>query len=68
MCLIFFLYNVEERELGRGQASGSCPYCGGKVEAMDVERKWSFCSLPLCHKIKRNYSCSLCSRRLESYH
>ncbi|XP_054821045.1 uncharacterized protein LOC129319959 [Prosopis cineraria] len=27
----------EEKELARQQAPGSCPHCGGKVEAMDVE-------------------------------
>ncbi|PNX59397.1 hypothetical protein L195_g059669, partial [Trifolium pratense] len=27
----------QEKELGRQQAPGFCPYCGGKVEAMDVE-------------------------------
>ncbi|KAJ6435907.1 hypothetical protein OIU84_001016 [Salix udensis] len=29
MCFVF-LCDEEERELGRKQASGSCPHCGGK--------------------------------------
>ncbi|XP_065848819.1 uncharacterized protein [Euphorbia lathyris] len=64
MCFIF-LCDEEEIELGRQQAPGSCPYCGGKVEAIDVESKWSCCFLPICYKIKRRFSCSLCRRRLE---
>uniref|UniRef100_A0A6N2KT90 Uncharacterized protein n=1 Tax=Salix viminalis TaxID=40686 RepID=A0A6N2KT90_SALVM len=38
MCFVF-LCDEEERELGRQQASGSCPYCGGKVQAMDFESR-----------------------------
>ncbi|KAI4376835.1 hypothetical protein MLD38_014550 [Melastoma candidum] len=53
-----------EKELGRQLASGSCPQCGGKVEAVDVESHWSFCFLPLGFRIKRKYLCTLCHRRL----
>ncbi|KAJ8756106.1 hypothetical protein K2173_024653 [Erythroxylum novogranatense] len=66
MCLVF-LCDEKERELGRQQAPGSCPCCGGKVEAMDVDIKWTFCFLTICHNIKRRYSCTLCSKRLEMY-
>ncbi|XP_058727819.1 uncharacterized protein LOC131599509 [Vicia villosa] len=64
---MWFVYvcEEEEKELGRQQASGSCPYCGGKVEAMDVEMQWRFCFLPMCFKIKRKYFCTSCARRLE---
>ncbi|CAL0306993.1 unnamed protein product [Lupinus luteus] len=55
----------EENELGREKAPGSCPYCRGKVEAIDVEGQWRFCFLPMCFKIKRKYFCTLCARRLE---
>ncbi|XP_012573358.1 uncharacterized protein [Cicer arietinum] len=55
----------QEKELGRQQAPGSCPYCGGKVEAVDVEVQSRLCFLPMCFQIKRKYFCSLCSRRLE---
>ncbi|XWS15393.1 hypothetical protein CRYUN_Cryun35bG0093200 [Craigia yunnanensis] len=67
MCLVF-LCDEEERELGRQQAPGCCPHCGGKVEAVDVESRWRFCFLPICFKIKRKYSCTLCSRRLVLYY
>ncbi|KAJ6913013.1 hypothetical protein NC651_015481 [Populus alba x Populus x berolinensis] len=39
MCFVF-LCDEEEKELGRQQASGSCPYCGGKVQAVDFEGRW----------------------------
>ncbi|XP_030951905.1 uncharacterized protein LOC115975313 [Quercus lobata] len=63
-----FVCDGEERELGRQQAPGSCSYCRGKVQAMDVERQCNFCFLPICFKIKRKYFCTLCSRRLELYY
>ncbi|RDX78690.1 hypothetical protein CR513_40990, partial [Mucuna pruriens] len=53
----------EEKELGRQQAPGSCPYCAGKVEAMDVEIQWRLCFLPMCFKIKRKFFCTSCARR-----
>ncbi|CAF1893262.1 unnamed protein product [Brassica oleracea var. botrytis] len=62
------LYEKEETELGRQQAPGSCPHCGGKVQMIDVERKWMFCFVPLCFNIKRKYLCSSCDRRLVLYH
>ncbi|XP_022149938.1 uncharacterized protein LOC111018230 [Momordica charantia] len=58
----------KEEELVRRQASGTCPSCGGKVEAVDVERKWRLFSVPLCFKIKRKYLCVMCGRRLELNH
>ncbi|GKV00297.1 hypothetical protein SLEP1_g13011 [Rubroshorea leprosula] len=60
MCLI----SEKEEELGRQQALGSCPYCGGKVEALDVERRWKLCFIPICFIIKRKYFCTLCAKRL----
>ncbi|OIW18705.1 hypothetical protein TanjilG_13457 [Lupinus angustifolius] len=43
---LLWVCKEEENELGREKAPGSCPYCRGKVEAIDVEGKWSlFC----CH-------------------
>ncbi|KAK6944579.1 hypothetical protein RJ641_025681 [Dillenia turbinata] len=64
MC-VGFLYDKEERELGREKAPGACPYCGWKVEAIDVESKWSCCLLPICYKMKRKYLCTVCGKRLE---
>lgn len=65
---LVYVCDGEEKELGRQQAPGSCPHCGGKVEAVDVEAQWKFCCLPMCFKIKRKYFCSLCSRRLVLYY
>lgn len=65
---LVYLCDVEDRELKRQQAPGSCPHCGGKVEVLDVETKSKFCFMPLCFKIKRKYFCTLCSRRLVLYY
>ncbi|KAK6783865.1 hypothetical protein RDI58_017319 [Solanum bulbocastanum] len=55
MCLIIYICDSEEKELGRQAASGACPSCGGKVQAVDVESRSKFCFLPLCFIIKRKY-------------
>lgn len=62
------VFDEEKKELGRQQAPGSCPYCQGKVEAMDVEIQWRLCFLPMCFKIKRKFFCTSCARRLELYY
>ncbi|XP_010526379.1 PREDICTED: uncharacterized protein LOC104803960 [Tarenaya hassleriana] len=67
MCMVF-VFGEEKRELGRQQAPGMCPYCDGKVEAIDVETKWFLCFLPLCLKINRKFFCSSCDRRLVLYY
>ncbi|KAG6469023.1 hypothetical protein ZIOFF_073720 [Zingiber officinale] len=64
MCLVRWVYSAEEVELWSEKAPGSCPYCGGAVIAADVESSWWLCCLPVSRTIKRNYSCSSCSRRL----
>ncbi|KAL8509638.1 hypothetical protein ACS0TY_016749 [Phlomoides rotata] len=53
-----------ERELGRQDATGACPHCGGKVAAVDVERRWKLCFFPIGFVVKRKYVCTKCSRRL----
>ncbi|KAH6807549.1 hypothetical protein C2S51_028657 [Perilla frutescens var. frutescens] len=65
MC--FLGCDEEETEVARQQAPGTCPYCGGKVQAVDVSSRWRFCFLPICFRFKRKYFCSLCSRRLVLY-
>ncbi|XWS73340.1 hypothetical protein CRYUN_Cryun02cG0119700 [Craigia yunnanensis] len=67
MCFVY-LCDEKERELGRQEAPGCCPHCGGKVEAVDVESRWRFCFITICFKIKRKYSCTLCSKRLVLYY
>lgn len=66
MCLMF-ICDEEEKVLGTQQAPGVCPYCGGRVQSMDVETRWRLCFLPLCFKTKRKFFCTNCSRRLEIY-
>ncbi|XP_011094119.1 uncharacterized protein LOC105173909 [Sesamum indicum] len=61
---IVYVCEEEERELGRKAAPGSCPCCGGKVQAVDIEGKGRFCYLPVCFRIKTKYFCTLCSKRL----
>nr|GMC91390.1 Methionyl-tRNA synthetase [Ipomoea batatas] len=63
MCLVF-VCDEDERVVGKQVAPGACPYCGGVVQAMDVESQWSFCFLPIYFKNKRRYYCTLCARRL----
>ncbi|XP_059637658.1 uncharacterized protein LOC132279648 [Cornus florida] len=67
MCLLVYVCEEEERELGRKQAPGACPYCGGKVEAVDGESRWRLWCMLICSKIKRKYFCTLCNRRLVLY-
>ncbi|XP_047307089.1 uncharacterized protein LOC124910488 [Impatiens glandulifera] len=63
MCLVF-VCDEEEKVMGRHPAPGACPFCGGSVQAMDVESQWRFCFLPFYFKTKRRFFCTLCTRRL----
>ncbi|KAL3830142.1 hypothetical protein ACJIZ3_018944 [Penstemon smallii] len=62
-----YVCDEKESELGRQQAAGACPHCGGKVEAVDVKCKWRLCFMPLGFVVKRRYICTLCKRRLVLY-
>ncbi|KAL7605141.1 uncharacterized protein LOC111914589 [Lactuca sativa] len=64
---LLYICSKEATEIGRQVASGACPYCKGKVEAVDTEHKWMFCCIPISYVNKRKYVCSLCSRRLVLY-
>lgn len=63
MCLVF-VCDQDERVVGRQPAPGVCPYCGGLIQAMDVETQWRFCFLPLYFRTKRKFSCTVCARHL----
>ncbi|XP_047966338.1 uncharacterized protein LOC125210789 [Salvia hispanica] len=63
MCLVF-VCDEDERVIGRQVAGGACPYCGGMVQALDVQSNWRFCFVPLYFKTKRKLYCSICLRRL----
>ncbi|KAL8249634.1 hypothetical protein R6Q59_006502 [Mikania micrantha] len=66
MWLLLICYK-EAREVDKRVANGSCPYCEGKVVAIDIESKWKLCCLPVSYVNKRKYTCTLCSRRLVLY-
>ncbi|WOH01247.1 hypothetical protein DCAR_0520629 [Daucus carota subsp. sativus] len=63
MCLI--VCDEQGSEVERKTASGNCPHCGGKVEAVDVETRSKLCCLiPVCFQIKRKFQCAVCFKRL----
>ncbi|KVH95154.1 hypothetical protein Ccrd_002760 [Cynara cardunculus var. scolymus] len=51
MCLVF-VCDEDERIVGQKHAPGNCPYCGGLIQAMDIESQWRLCFLPLYYKTK----------------
>ncbi|KAL1346738.1 hypothetical protein AAHE18_08G207800 [Arachis hypogaea] len=51
MCIVF-VCDEDERVVSRHPAAGSCPYCGGMIQAMDVESQWRFCFVPFYLKTK----------------
>lgn len=61
---IVYVCEEEESVIGRKQAAGKCPCCGGKVQAVDIQATGKFCYLQACFRLKRKYFCSLCSKRL----
>ncbi|KAK7410320.1 hypothetical protein VNO78_01021 [Psophocarpus tetragonolobus] len=63
MCLVF-VCGEDERVVSRQAAPGACPYCGGMIQAMDVQTQWNFCFLPFYSKTKRRYHCTICTRSL----
>ncbi|KAK7831980.1 uncharacterized protein LOC136062741 [Quercus suber] len=63
MCFVF-VCDQDERVLARQPAPGVCPYCGGMIQALDVETQWRFCFLPLYFRTKRKFSCTVCARHL----
>ncbi|XP_027356600.1 uncharacterized protein LOC113865964 [Abrus precatorius] len=63
MCIVF-VCGEDERVVSRQPAPGACPYCGGLIQAVDVESHWNFCFLPLYVKTKRRYYCTICNSRL----
>ncbi|KAL5559391.1 hypothetical protein UlMin_035602 [Ulmus minor] len=63
MCFVF-VCDEDERVLSRQAAPGACPYCGGMIQAMDVESQWRLCFVPLYWRTKRKFYCAMCSRRL----
>ncbi|XP_033516416.1 uncharacterized protein [Nicotiana tomentosiformis] len=63
MCFVF-VCDEDERFLQRQAAAGACPYCGGMIQAVDLESQWRLCFVPLSFKKKRKYYWTICTRRL----
>ncbi|PKA67061.1 hypothetical protein AXF42_Ash004552 [Apostasia shenzhenica] len=56
----------KERVVGREEAPGKCPHCGGAVTATVVEAERRLCRcLTLYLETKLKFYCSVCSRRLD---
>jgi hypothetical protein len=63
MCL-FFVCDEDERVVSTQVAPGACPYCGGMVQAMDVQSQWRLCFVPLYFRNKRKHYCTICAKSL----
>nr|XP_009766650.1 PREDICTED: uncharacterized protein LOC104217983 [Nicotiana sylvestris] len=51
-----FVCNEDERVLQRQAAARACPYCGGMIQAVDLESQWRLCFVPLSFKKKKTWS------------
>ncbi|KAK7834626.1 hypothetical protein CFP56_024637 [Quercus suber] len=58
------VFDVREKVINRQGAGTACPYCGGPVLAWDYDAHMFLCFFPICHKTKRKFYCTICSRRL----
>ncbi|KAJ7952047.1 Methionyl-tRNA synthetase [Quillaja saponaria] len=58
------VFDLQEKVIKREGAGAVCPYCGGPVLAWDFDAHLLFCFLPISHKTKRKFYCTICSRRL----
>ncbi|XP_010315727.1 uncharacterized protein [Solanum lycopersicum] len=63
MCFVF-VCDEDERVVRREKAKGVCPYCGGMIQAVDVESQWRLFFIPISFKTKRKYYCTLCLKCL----
>lgn len=54
----------EQETMIRKEIESICPYCGGPVAAIDFDVHLVFCFLPISHKTKKKFFCTICSRRL----
>ncbi|KAL2896866.1 tRNA pseudouridine synthase Pus10, partial [Bienertia sinuspersici] len=49
------LWDEDEKVIGQYAAGGACPYCGGRVQAMDVEKSWRLFYVPFYSRTKRRF-------------
>ncbi|CAL9009411.1 unnamed protein product [Prunus brigantina] len=61
---VLSVFDLREKVVGKRGAATACPYCGGPVFAWDFDAHLLFCFIPISHKSKRKFYCSICSRRL----
>lgn len=52
-------------ELGREEAPGTCPSCGGKVDKVCTNESCTCCCIPVGSQIKIRYVCTKCKKPLE---
>ncbi|KAL6140520.1 hypothetical protein ACLB2K_058819 [Fragaria x ananassa] len=59
------VFDLQEKVIGKRGAASACPYCAGPVMAWDFDANLVvFCCIPISHKTKRKFYCTICSRRL----
>lgn len=58
------IFDLREKVIRKNGAEAACPYCGGPVLAIDFDAHLRFCFLPISHKVKKKFYCTICSRRL----
>ncbi|KAI9389143.1 hypothetical protein POPTR_008G007932v4 [Populus trichocarpa] len=58
------IFDVRDKLTRKEEARSLCPCSGGPVMAMDYDSHLYFCFIPISHKVKRKFSCVVCSRRL----
>ena len=58
------IFDVRDKLRRKEEARSLCPCCGGPVMAMDYDSHLYFCFIPISQKVKRKFSCVVCSRRL----
>ncbi|KAJ4718504.1 Methionyl-tRNA synthetase [Melia azedarach] len=65
---VLSIFDLQEKVISKKGADAACPYCGGPVLAIDFDAHLLFCFLPISHKVKQKFYCTICSRRLIPAH
>ncbi|KAF4349220.1 hypothetical protein F8388_021788 [Cannabis sativa] len=58
------VFNLRENVLGKKGVGVACPYCGGPVLAWNFDTHLLLCCIPIYHKLKTKFYCTICSTRL----
>ncbi|KAL5554553.1 hypothetical protein UlMin_041954 [Ulmus minor] len=62
------VFHLREKVIGKKGAATTCPYCGGPVLAWEFDAHMLFCFIPISHKTKTKFICTVCSTRLVPSH